>query len=83
MVESHPLLEQFEDPTTVEQMSFDQFMEDTVEPDLRTLVEDEPRQPLVPVTGRHQDVRLYVTVLLKSYVEMVDAGRVLGGFMNS
>jgi len=76
MVESHPLLEQFEDPATVEQMSFDQFMADTYEPEPGTLVEEEPRQPLAPVTGRHQDVRLYVTVLLKSFVEMVDAGLV-------
>src|SRR5512136_2519689 len=30
----------------------------------------------IPVTGRHQDVRLYLTVLLKTYVEMTDSGLV-------
>jgi Uma2 family endonuclease len=33
-------------------------------------------EPSVSVTGRHQDVRLYLTVLLKTYVEMTDAGLV-------
>src|SRR5688572_28558087 len=32
--------------------------------------------PTAPVTGRHQDLRLYITVLLKTYVEMIDAGLV-------
>jgi Uma2 family endonuclease len=32
--------------------------------------------PTAPVTGRHQDLRLFVTVLLKTYVEMIDAGLV-------
>lgn len=32
--------------------------------------------PTAPVTGRHQDLRLYVTVLMKTYVEMSDAGLV-------
>lgn len=76
MVESHSLLEQLEGPQTVEQMSFDQFMDETRDAELTTLVEDESRQPAAPVTGRHQDVRLYVTVLLKTFVEMIDAGLV-------
>jgi Uma2 family endonuclease len=29
-----------------------------------------------PVSGRHQDLRLYLTVLLKTYTEMLDAGLV-------
>jgi Uma2 family endonuclease len=43
-----------------------------------------PRQPSgetpspepTTVTGRHQDIRLYLTVLLKTFVEMTDAGMV-------
>jgi Uma2 family endonuclease len=33
-------------------------------------------RPPLPVTGRHQDVRLYLTLLLKTFVEMTDAGLV-------
>lgn len=29
-----------------------------------------------PVSGQHQDLRLYLTVLLKTYVELIDAGMV-------
>ena len=50
------------------------------EPDLdsETIARDAPEALPVPlaVTGRHQDVRLYLTVLLKTFVEMTDAGLV-------
>jgi len=65
------------------QMSFDELIapvgEETIEP---PLVEHRPARrarPAVeapPVSGRHQDVRLYLTVLLKTYVEATDAGLV-------
>lgn len=33
-------------------------------------------QKALPVTGRHQDVRLYLAVMFKTFVEMTDAGMV-------
>src|SRR5438477_12091288 len=41
-----------------------------------TVAQNKAIDPTSPVTGRHQDLRLYVTVLLKTYAEMTDAGLV-------
>jgi Uma2 family endonuclease len=64
-----------------EQMSFDQLTASEqpdapspTRPKLKLLAADEPRAQ--PLTGRHQDVRLYLTLLLKTFVEMTDAGLV-------
>jgi Uma2 family endonuclease len=64
-----------------EQMSFDHLTtpETSAPPPptrlkLKLLAADEPHAP--PITGRHQDVRLYLTLLLKTFVEMTDAGLV-------
>ena len=57
-------------------------IKDVVEPkpapesEVGTLVIDTPEAALLPVTGRHQDVRLYLAVLLKTFVEITDAGLV-------
>jgi Uma2 family endonuclease len=63
-------------PTKAEQMSFEQLLahdEDTPSP---TRPANGQAEPSALVSGRHQDVRLYVTVLLKTFVEMSDAGLV-------
>nr|MBN1229844.1 Uma2 family endonuclease [Anaerolineae bacterium] len=67
------LLEDF-DKQSAEQMSFDQIWS----PDIDEALLAEPRERTedTPVSGRHQDVRLYVAVLLKTYVDMIDAGLV-------
>jgi Uma2 family endonuclease len=64
-----------------EQMSFDQLTvseqpasPSPTKPKLKLLAADEPQSQ--PVTGRHQDVRLYLTLLLKTFVEMTDTGLV-------
>jgi len=75
-VSAHPLLDELGGRRpAAEQMSFEQML----------AAEDElaanggPARlhaPRTPVPGRHQDVRLYLTVLLKTFVEMTDAGMV-------
>jgi Uma2 family endonuclease len=76
------LLEEFDlQPSRPEQMSFDQLMtseQATSEQAAAASEEASPshRAPAAPVTGRHQDVRLYLAVLLKTFVEMLDAGLV-------
>lgn len=64
------------EPERAEQMSFDQLMgaESESEPEPVAVPTRSIRRPLAPVTARHQDICLYVTVLLKSFVEMTDAG---------
>jgi Uma2 family endonuclease len=64
-----------------EQMSFDHLTapdkpapSPPTRPARKSPPADEPRTPLV--TGRHQDVRLYLTLLLKTFVEMTDTGLV-------
>lgn len=77
MVEYHPLLEQLEGPPNAEQMSFDQLIASDQELAAQPVQESEDiRTTFAPVTGLHQDVRLYVTVLLKTFVETIDAGLV-------
>ncbi len=75
----NPLLRELQQPIQGEQMSFEQWMSDETSQDL--LVEaPEKQSPVVkapsPVTGQHQDVRLYLTLLVKTFVEMTDAGLV-------
>ncbi len=78
------LLDQLEQPQELipppqnAQMSFYELIE-AAEPPAEVV--PRPRRPRrqappAPVSGRHQDVRLYLTVLLKTYVEMIDAGLV-------
>ncbi len=65
-----------------EQLSFEQLTGHPAEPDEADAARPssstvaKTRTPYLeePETGRHQDVRLYLTVLLKSFVEMTDAG---------
>jgi Uma2 family endonuclease len=75
----NPLLRELEQPIQGEQMSFEQWMSDDNPQDL--LIEaPEKQSPVVkapsPATGQHQDVRLYLTLLIKTFVEMTDAGLV-------
>jgi Uma2 family endonuclease len=69
-------------PEQIEQMSFDQLisagLESThIETGVEAVRESPPPRRLeAPVTGRHQDVCLYLTMLLKSFVEVTDAGLV-------
>lgn len=58
-------------PDEVEQMSFDHLIADQPAPPSAA-----PADATPPVSGRHQDVRLYLTVLLKTYAETLDAGLV-------
>lgn len=74
------LLDELENPQeTAEQMSFDQLIASSPPPgshentDAQGPVQHVTENSL-PVTGRHQDVRLYLTVLMKTFVEMSDAG---------
>ena len=60
-----------------EQLSFEELIapqQNNVEEEGQPLPVEELPRPPAPVTGRHQDLRLYLTVLLKTYVEMRDAG---------
>jgi Uma2 family endonuclease len=64
-----------------EQMSFEQLgVSEQPAPTPPTRPKRKPRAGdelhALPVTGRHQDVRLYLTLLLKTFVEMTDAGLV-------
>jgi Uma2 family endonuclease len=62
-----------------EQLSFEELIapqQDSSEEEVQPLPVEELPRPPAPVTGRHQDLRLYLTVLLKTYVEMRDAGLV-------
>jgi len=63
-----------------EQLSFEELIapqqNSNDEESERPLPTEELPRPPAPVTGRHQDLRLYLTVLLKTYVEMIDAGLV-------
>ena len=72
-MDAQSFLDRLEEPSEqVEQMSFDHLMAaDHSAPPPATTVDQTP-----PVSGRHQDVRLYLTVLLKTYAEMIDAGLV-------
>lgn len=61
------------------QLSFEQLFEPTDDDVSASHVEllPKPRKRKSadpPVTGRHQDIRLYIAVLLKTYAEMTDAG---------
>jgi Uma2 family endonuclease len=68
------------------QMSFDELVAPAVRtpppsevsppPAVEPVHETPSPEPSVTVTGRHQDIRLYLTVLLKTFVEMTDAGMV-------
>jgi Uma2 family endonuclease len=70
------LLDELESgPEKVEQMSFDQLTASELEqPELPAVAP--VARAAAPVTGRHQDLCLYITVLLKSFVEALDAGLV-------
>jgi Uma2 family endonuclease len=76
---SRPLLTDYEEPlSAAEQMSFDQLMADAEQETAPAeVVSARPaKPPLERVTGQHQDVRLYLTLLLKTFVEMTDSGLV-------
>lgn len=75
-VSAHPLLDELGGRLpAAEQMSFEQMF--AAEDELAVSgVPLGPRAPRSPVPGRHQDVRLFLTVLLKTFVEMTDAGMV-------
>lgn len=78
-MQAYSLLETIERPPSgAEQLSFEELM--AAEEEWSAPSEDEapsaPRQAAIPVSGRHQDVRLYITLLLKTFVEMTDAGKV-------
>jgi Uma2 family endonuclease len=67
----------------VEQLSFEQFVAPRgnsnhagFESQSTPLVRKKAIDFAPPVSGRHQDLRLYLTVLLKTYTEMLDAGLV-------
>lgn len=85
-MDTEALLDELENgPIQVEQMSFDSLVLSSEEEP------SAPYQPYEPatgqdsaaavkaqavVTGRHQDTRLFVAVMLKTFVEMTDAGLV-------
>ena len=76
-METRSLLDELNDRSAdAEQMSFEQLL---VEGDAPSPPADQPAKVhdvTAPVSGRHQDVRLYLTVLLKTFVEMTDTGLV-------
>jgi Uma2 family endonuclease len=66
-----------------EQLSFEELVATrgnggaaSFEPHSTPLVRKKAIDFAPPVSGRHQDLRLYLTVLLKTYTEMLDAGLV-------
>ncbi len=75
---TQPLLDELEHRSEeAKQLSFDQLFTPEAADEQPTVPPQRPvYRPLGPVTGRHQDVCLYVTVLLKSFVELTDAGLV-------
>lgn len=77
-MDAETLLDQIERrPVAGEQMSFEQLeTPDARSAEVEPEGEAEAEKPSAPVTGRHQDVRLYLTVLLKTFVELTDAGLV-------
>jgi Uma2 family endonuclease len=81
MVDAAAILDELEQNTyRGEQMSFEQFAA------VPTRRPAHPRSggqsapvkssPSTSVTGRHQDIKLYLTVMIKAFVEMTDAGLV-------
>ncbi len=89
-MDTEALLDELErQPRQSEQMSFEQIATPETSPPVvknaaptRTSTPVSTRKsPAKPttepiITGRHQDVRLYLVVLLKTFVEMTDAGLV-------
>lgn len=81
MVDTAAILDELEQNTyRGEQMSFEQF---AVVPTRRPAHPRSGGQPAsgkspapASVTGRHQDIKLYLTVMIKAFVEMTDAGLV-------
>ncbi len=84
MIDTAAVLDELERNTyRGEQMSFEQL---ALMPVRRSGPARSGRQPAVAsaksssvstsVTGRHQDIRLYLTVMIKAFVEMTDAGLV-------
>lgn len=64
-------------PTQAEQLSFEELMAVETKPiPSRTRRRALGQRTAKPVSGRHQDVRLYLTVMLKTFVELTDAGLV-------
>jgi Uma2 family endonuclease len=75
----NPLLRELQQPDQGEQLSFEQWMSGENPQDLLVEVPEKPSLAVKapsPATGLHQDVRLYLTLLLKTFVEMTDAGLV-------
>ncbi len=86
-MDTQAILDELErSPAEIRQMSFEQIDAPEISPaavrpvsrrvSRRPLAVKPPARPAVQVTGRHQDVRLYLTVLLKTFTEMTDAGLV-------
>ncbi len=77
-VNSQILLDRLEGrPTQAEQLSFEELMAVETKPiPSRTRRRAPAQRAAKPVSGRHQDVRLYLTVMLKTFVELTDAGLV-------
>ena len=75
----NPLLRELQQPDQGEQMSFDQWISVDSPQDVLVEALDKQSPPVKapsPATGQHQDVRLYLTLLIKTFVEMTDAGLV-------
>ncbi|MBN1312797.1 MAG: Uma2 family endonuclease [Anaerolineae bacterium] len=86
-MDTEALLDELEHgPLQIEQMSFDSLVDSSEDapfvshhaqaPGARNGHRHAPPQTQAAVTGRHQDTRLFMAVMLKTFVEMIDAGLV-------